>query len=378
MTTRVPFRIDRSRPRSLVGQMTDGLRDAIVTGYYKPGDVLPTIHEWTRMYEVSIRVPEGAIANLVKEGLVVTRPRHGCVVLGGGRQTWRGHVLLVRPVGSQCHYVTEQQVAAEQSLSMAGYLVTTVVVRLRPDLGFDLSGLQLELSRNVGFAVVFGNQEPSLDCLARSNTPFAFVDFGSNVSVGGRCAGHVETSFADAIDEFVLHCVRAGARRVAVVSKESDEYGVADKLAAAGMRVTSVVVDAARGPTRVENLERESCRAIDRLFAKYGRRWIPDVIFVEDDYQAIGVLFSLFAHGVKMPGDVCFATIKNYGSGPALPDLSLTCVEYDPAETGREVGNAVARHLEGGKFALSKSVSAKYMIGDSFPDKVLHKKETKR
>lgn len=41
MAMRIPFRIDRNRPQSLVGQMTDGLRDAIVTGYYKLGDTFP-------------------------------------------------------------------------------------------------------------------------------------------------------------------------------------------------------------------------------------------------------------------------------------------------------------------------------------------------
>ena len=77
MTKRIPFRIDRSRPHSLVQQMTDSLRDAIESGYYRQGEQLPTIHEWTRELDVSIRVPEGAIANLAKEGLVVTRPRKG-------------------------------------------------------------------------------------------------------------------------------------------------------------------------------------------------------------------------------------------------------------------------------------------------------------
>ena len=49
MTTRVPFRIDRSRPRSLVGQMTDGLRDAIVTGYrYVIGDTFPELNPTTK------------------------------------------------------------------------------------------------------------------------------------------------------------------------------------------------------------------------------------------------------------------------------------------------------------------------------------------
>ena len=96
MTKEIPFRIDRSRPHSLVRQMTDSLRDAIESGYYRHGEQLPTIHEWTRALDVSIRVPEGAIANLSKEGLVVTRPRKGCMVLPQGRRTWRGPVLFVR------------------------------------------------------------------------------------------------------------------------------------------------------------------------------------------------------------------------------------------------------------------------------------------
>ena len=100
MTKEIPFRIDRSRPHSLVRQMTDSLRDAIESGYYRQGEQLPTIHEWTRELDVSIRVPEGAIANLAKEGLVVTRPRKGCMVLPQGRRTWRGHVLFVRLVKS--------------------------------------------------------------------------------------------------------------------------------------------------------------------------------------------------------------------------------------------------------------------------------------
>jgi DNA-binding FadR family transcriptional regulator len=51
--------------------MTDSLRDAIESGYYQTGDRLPTIHEWTRALDVSIRVPKGAIANLVKEALSI-------------------------------------------------------------------------------------------------------------------------------------------------------------------------------------------------------------------------------------------------------------------------------------------------------------------
>ena len=257
MLARVPFRIDRTRQRALVRQMTDGIRDAIVTGYYKPGDRLPTIHEWTHLLDVSIRVPEGALANLVKEGYVVTRPRQGCMVMPRDeRRVWRGHVLFVRLVDIRCHFVNEEIFAAEEKLSRAGYLVTIVVVR-----------------------------------------------------------------------------------RTAL------------------------------GPERVENLERETCREVDGLFAKHGRKWLPDVIYVEDDYQAIGALFSLMSHGVKMPDDVRFATVKNYGHGPALP-ISLTRVEFNFYVAGAAVGKAAVAFLNGEGFSYEETTGFNYIIGESFPDRL--------
>ena len=41
----VTFTIDRSQWGSLVEQMTDGLRRAICTGFYRPGDRLPSVRE---------------------------------------------------------------------------------------------------------------------------------------------------------------------------------------------------------------------------------------------------------------------------------------------------------------------------------------------
>ena len=78
---KVPFAIDRKSTEGLSEQMTNSLRRAIVSGYYKSGDVLPTILQWSKILNVSIRVPEAAIATLVKEGLVTARKRFGCVVV---------------------------------------------------------------------------------------------------------------------------------------------------------------------------------------------------------------------------------------------------------------------------------------------------------
>ena len=58
----IPFKVERTAAGSLSKQMTDGLREAIVSGFYKQGDVLPTILEWSNLLGVSIRVPEAAVA----------------------------------------------------------------------------------------------------------------------------------------------------------------------------------------------------------------------------------------------------------------------------------------------------------------------------
>ena len=347
--------------------MTDGLRDAIITGYYKPGDTLPTIHEWTRMYEVSIRVPEGAIANLVKEGLVVTRPRHGCVVRPQPNcRTWLGHVVVIRPADIYNHIVIAQVAAMEQQLSRAGYLVSTVVVWRDANDDFDLDELNETLSRNVSLAIAIGKENEVTDCLKKSDIPFVHIHFDASVTPIPGCVGHVGMSWSVALDECAAHCERVGVRHVTVVGKVNGRHDIRDRLERRGIRVSLVEVSAAFGPERVENLERETCRTIDGLFEREGRKWLPDLIYVEDDYQAIGALFSLFGHGVKIPDDVGFVTVKNYGNGPALP-ISLSRVEFNPAIAGAAIGKATAIFLKGGAFSYDDTVGFKYIVGESFP-----------
>ena len=367
MTKEIPFRIDRSRPHSLVRQMTDSLRDAIESGYYRQGEQLPTIHEWTRELDVSIRVPEGAIANLAKEGLVVTRPRKGCMVLPQGRRTWRGHVLFVRLVKSWGNFVREGLLSAEEKLSREGYLVTMVVVRKNDRGIYDLGPLKNELRRSVRLAVVFGHQPKILECLADAKVPFVYADIDMEAEPFKGSAAYLDFSRNAAFGAFVAHCVRAGVSHVCVVGKVESFSLVGSMLEEVGIRVTRIDVNAAFGQERVDSLERETCRAIDSLFERHGFKWLPDVIFVEDDYQATGALFSLLSHGVKLPDDVRFATTKNCGNGPAM-STPLTCVEFNPVAAGEAVAQAAVNFLEGSEEKYDVASVSRYVIGDTFPE----------
>ena len=365
MSSRLPFRIDRNMPRSLVGQMTDGLRDAIVTGYYKPGDTLPTIHEWTRMFDVSIRVPEGALANLVKEGYVVTRPRHGCIVLPRRQSVWRGRVLMVRPLGSYSRYIGEQIYVVEEQLARADYLVTAVVVGMRGDV-FDFAALDAELRRNTSLVIVFGDQQPVLRRVAKSGVPYIDFLLGETAAPQRGCAGHVALSADRAKAHFVEHCVSAGVKSVLVVGKARSVDPVVAMLEGAGIVVEQLAVDAEFGLDRAENLERETCMAFDGFFASRGRGWLPDLVYCVDDYQATGALFSLLGHGVRIPEDVRFVTVKHRGNGPVMTK-SVAGILYDAAAMGRAVGLAAVRYLRDGKFTLDvDAIAPKYVEGDTF------------
>lgn len=90
MTHRIPFSLDRKIAAPLSVQMAEGLRAAISSGFYRDGDVLPTIHEFARLLGTSVRVPREAITALAAEGLLKPRRRIGCIVVGRGSTVWRG------------------------------------------------------------------------------------------------------------------------------------------------------------------------------------------------------------------------------------------------------------------------------------------------
>lgn len=95
MTKRVPFSVNRNDSQTLVAQVSDGLRQAIVSGFYKVGDVLPSSYELVKMLGVSRIVTRAALSKLDSEGYVMARSRIGSVVRDRAAKQWRGHVVFV-------------------------------------------------------------------------------------------------------------------------------------------------------------------------------------------------------------------------------------------------------------------------------------------
>jgi hypothetical protein len=64
-----------------------------------------------------------------------------------------------------------------------------------------------------------------------------------------------------------------------------------------------------------------------------------------------------------MPQDIRFATLSNKGLGPVHAQ-SLTRIEYDPAQSGVRIGEAVAAYLDTGK-ATPCSIAIAFKRGET-------------
>ena len=73
----IPFKIDKNNQANLSTQLVDGFRRAILTGFYQPGDRLPSFSDIAMELGVSIRAPREAMRQLVAENLIRSRPRVG-------------------------------------------------------------------------------------------------------------------------------------------------------------------------------------------------------------------------------------------------------------------------------------------------------------
>ena len=367
---RIEFDFDASQRSGLSKQMTDGLRRAILTGRYSPGEVLPTIVEWAKMLGVSIRVPEAAIAKLVSEGLIVARRRHGCIVAELGRRIWRGHVLVVVPDTDSCYYSNVLSGCVRTKLSEAGYLVSPITVRhtSRGRFDYDLSQLEFALKQSIDLAVlVFNYRRSSIArMISRSGVPFVeFADAAPSRLNG--CAGSVYLEKEGTMEEFLRRCENERIGQILQVGAYESNYDI-DRLAK-GRKIafSRWIVD--RDPMTAgtnEGLVRGGMDAFLRRFAAQGRSWLPDLLYFTDDNVASGALTAMLSEGIKVPGDVRVATMSNWGLGPVMP-YSLARFEMNPYAHGVALADMAIAYLSGRLPQGRRPVPLRFIGGDSFP-----------
>jgi len=361
-TRSLPFGISRKIAAPLSEQMAEGLRAAIASGFYRDGEVLPTIHEFARLLGTSVRVPREAIAALSAEGLLKPRRRIGCIVVGRGEAVWRGRILAVMPADGEGGYHAATLLGEMRRVFTAfGYLFDVVALPRHSNGVLDCGLLDMALRRNNDFAFSLFCPPHILRRLESAGVPFAtkesYADAGAQAAPSASPPGDMAP--------FIGRCRALGVRRVLVAGIADKQFTapICDSLAAAGLDIERSVVRCDRGFGSLERLERMGMEMMLARFSRPRQDW-PQLVFWTDDLLAVGGLAGLSERCVSIPRDVFAATVANKGFVPVYP-RTLTRFEFDPAATGRAAAAAILDGI-GSRQTLSVRDIVRYIPGETF------------
>ena len=371
----LPFSIDRSSCIKLPYQVADGLRSAIQSGVWKPGERLPSSRELKRMLGVSVRAPAEALQILAAEGLITLREKCGAVVSETQFPAVKGRVLLIVPGGAQIRPVGVLMENVRRDLNAARYLVVTTSVLREKDFveddhdPYNLDQLEHELRMAYSLVVLYG-APPFTDgivrLLAKARHPFLIV--GGPHAEAANCIGSIGYSMDRAIGKFTGHCQRAGIKRAVFVRKwRDDRSNVANALRKAGVKVEMLSVPQCVERGRAEDLWRMACASFERILAEKGRKWLPDLIYFTDDHCFQGAVMSLLKRKISVPDDVRLVTETNAGIRPPFT-VSIACIENDLKKSAKTISVTVLDYLERSrKIPSDLFLDCEYVSGDTFP-----------
>ena len=360
---KLPFGIRRDDGRTLVQQVVDGVRGAIHHGYYKPGDLLPRYEDFAPAIGVSEIVVRGAVRQLAEEGYLSVRPRLGTVVRDCGVKRWRGHVVMVYPVGDEGYFQTVLIGALRDTLAAEGYLLTQACVRICPGGKHDFSSLDMALAHSADIVLALYNYTEILRHLAVCKIPFVAVGHIPEKPKGAL--GVTGYDNKTALAEFAAACKRIGAREIVATFWTALQSECKAAFAEAGIPVSELKVFPDISAGRITGVERAGRLAFARL-ASSGQISRDAVYYFDDDHLARGALTALLYAGLHAPEDIRIATSANAGSIPDYP-RELSRLEIDPAQVGEDlVRNAIAflrtgRYPEGG-------FAARWIPGETLGD----------
>ena len=363
-----PFSVDKTCGQTLTEQVVSGIKSGILRGFWKDGQSLPTRKDFVRELGVSGNVIQHAMARLTAEGLIVSRPRLGCMVRRTSDRKVRRLVLEVS-AGSDCSFSHACFFHALHERLAQSHIqcVSTSLPRKRTGR-FDYAFLDYELSRRPDLVVanVGAMEVESLSRrLDRMSIPYVLMGAAPKFPTRhpNLLATRRQPDVQSLLRPFVDDCRAAKIRSVLWVAWT--EHALLDPrpmLEKAGVCVETL-------PLALD----ESCENFDNLFVAVGaamrgrlaRGPMCDLIFSTDDYLTKGILPVLLESGLRIPEDVRLVTFRNNGGGPAFTK-PFACIENDPKANGEMVAGDILRWFKTGDMTVHASALA-YIRGATFP-----------
>ena len=358
------FSLDRTKRGSLAEQIVTGLRTAIETGYYRPGDILPPVRDLAEILGVSMGIAVQAVNKIKAEGLISPRPAIGSMVCAPNRPLWKGQVLIIVPpgIGNPCDNVVYSIV--RDALIANGYLPLVATVPHTSTGQYDDFALLDTLLRQHFDLVVqlLGDPEVTRH-LARYQIPL--IRLAIDDDRPPNCVGVVRRRDDLAMPSFIAHCREANVRRVMQVTAMRTGPNVVPSLRAVGIAATNWRIPPPDNGRNAVGLVQRAMDEFAARLARKGRKWLPELLFFRDDHLTTGALLALTAAGVRIPEDVRIVTWSNVGLGPAFLK-PLTRLEFDIEMIGKTVARCTLDYLRTGVFPADVVVGPTYVKGESF------------
>ena len=357
----LPFSINRNDARSLIDQVADGIREAIVRGYYGPGETIPSARELESALGVSRIVPKIALARLAADGYLVSRHGVRMFVRDRREKQWLGHVLFVDPEGDLGYFHTLFADELRTHLNKAGYLFTRATVEREGAEGpYEFSLLDATLARSVDLVIALHDRPPIFRHLAKKGVPFATVSV--NTPPNGA-VGHTQLDLLAAVPDFVEACRAAGIKKVVHVNWCGFPKGLLPALRGAGIAPQSVAVKPEESLRKLFVVEAAALATFTRHIESQGVKRDAIYLFM-DDYVARGALMAMAQAGLRAPDDIRVATFANAGLGPAY-FRPLSRMEMDPIAAGATVADAALAYLREGKYPEGTVIGPKWIKGET-------------
>ena len=338
----MPFTVSRQNRTSLIDQVAEGLRSAVVTGHYQVGDTLPNLQEMAAALDVSEIVTRRAVQRLTCEGILNPRRGTGIAVCGTDLKTWRGHVLYLHWGDMRMYYQSVFSGVLTERLHEANVLVSAVhVSQAVAATGF--SQVRAELAHVASLAVVEGGAKGLDAILVERNIPFIHYNH-VNMESSPQAVRSIAVRRELVLPALRDHSLACGVRSVLDVTAGRGRSFVGPVLEAAGLTVDMLHFEPLHELGNPESVERGALQAVQRWLKS--RKKLPDLMWFGDDFVARGALLALTARGVRIPEDVQVMSWSNKGLGPVFLK-PLTRVEMDPSAHGEIVARCILERLDG-------------------------------
>lgn len=336
----LPFTLNRTLRVPLSTQLAESLRKTILTGYYKPGDILPSYKQIAKELGVSLRIPREAMADLVARNLVAPRPRIGCEVLPRHARYWNGRIHVVSPSDTFISYFAAAFFENFRRLmTERGWLVELLTFSRNEKGKSSFILLDEALNRTSDFTLLIYPTAASLRHIESAKT--RYMCLCNNVDLRKN---YISISFDPAMNTVVDQIRKSGLRRLTLVEYKS--YPVIHCcLRKAGLAFKSLKVPEMTGIGYLERISRKGFE-LTRQLLQSRKKELPELIFFTDDFVARGGLCAILEAGLKVPEDISILTFSNRGFAPVFP-VKLARIEADPFDLAAKASDEVLRRIAG-------------------------------